>query len=116
MTKPEEFATFKTWAGRLMADVFVGGEQYAYLTVPQAKIQCKIINAAFQKALSEAVREAEQDADDAGEVAEAWRHVALLIGEHLGRTGPVGYYDFTPEQFRDWALEEIKAIRTPEEK
>ena len=35
---------------------------------------------------------------------DAWRNVAIRIGENLATNGPDNYYDFTSEQWLDWAL------------
>jgi hypothetical protein len=37
---------------------------------------------------------------------QAWRNAALRLGEELSSVGPNGYYDMTPEQWLDWALEQ----------
>lgn len=37
---------------------------------------------------------------------QAWRNAALRLGEELSSVGPKGYYDMTPEQWLDWALEQ----------
>ena len=42
-----------------------------------------------------------------------WRQVALRVGEELAASGPNGYYDMTPEQWRDWALAALRAPVSP---
>ena len=37
---------------------------------------------------------------------QAWRNAALRLGEELSSVGPDGYYNMTPEQWLDWALEQ----------
>lgn len=32
-----------------------------------------------------------------------WQRAALRVGEELASVGPDGYYDFTPQQWLDWA-------------
>lgn len=32
-----------------------------------------------------------------------WQNVAMKLGEKLALTGPEGYYDFTPDQWLEWA-------------
>lgn len=36
---------------------------------------------------------------------EAWRNAAIRVGENLATCGPAGYYDFTSQQWFDWALD-----------
>lgn len=36
---------------------------------------------------------------------EAWRNAAIRVGENLATCGPAGYYDFTSQQWLDWALD-----------
>lgn len=36
-----------------------------------------------------------------------WRNAALVVGESLSSVGPDNYYNFTPEQWRLWALSVI---------
>lgn len=36
---------------------------------------------------------------------EAWRNAAIRVGENLATCGPAGYYDFTAQQWLDWALD-----------
>ena len=47
MMDREPFATYRPYANGLMADGFVDGKQYAYLSVAEAKHQIQTINAAF---------------------------------------------------------------------
>ena len=44
-----------------------------------------------------------------------WKGVALVVGEHIGPVGPVGYYSMTPEQWMDWAIASLvdAAIASP---
>lgn len=35
---------------------------------------------------------------------EAWRNAAIRVGENLATFGPTGYYNFTSQQWLDWAL------------
>lgn len=42
-----------------------------------------------------------------GEPENSWRQAALLIGEHLSPNGPNGYYHYTPELWRSWALPKV---------
>lgn len=35
---------------------------------------------------------------------DAWRSAALRVGEDMATIGPVGYYEFTPAEWRAWAL------------
>jgi hypothetical protein len=37
-----------------------------------------------------------------GAVAD-WKQAALRLGEELSTNGPNGYYEFTPEQWFEWA-------------
>ena len=37
-----------------------------------------------------------------------WRNAAIRLGEELASVGPDGYYDMTPEQWLEWALEAVK--------
>lgn len=37
-----------------------------------------------------------------------WKLVALKLGEKLSDNGPGGYYDFTPGEWFEWALNECK--------
>lgn len=57
----EPFATYRTYPRGLMADGFVDGKQYAYLSVTQAKHQIPIINDAHEARVKEAVREAVEE-------------------------------------------------------
>jgi hypothetical protein len=34
----------------------------------------------------------------------AWKDAAIRLGEELSSVGPDGYYDMTPQQWLDWAL------------
>jgi hypothetical protein len=45
-----------------------------------------------------------------GDIAEidGWRNVAMKIGEKLSSTGPDDYYNFTPEQWFEWANSQIE--------
>ena len=36
---------------------------------------------------------------------EAWRNAAIRVGENLATCGPAGYYDYTSQQWLDWALD-----------
>lgn len=36
-----------------------------------------------------------------------WRDAAMKVGERLSPTGPDGYYDFTADQWLEWAKESI---------
>lgn len=40
--------------------------------------------------------------------AEQWREAALRLGEELASTGPNGYYEFTPEEWLQWALDTLQ--------
>lgn len=40
---------------------------------------------------------------DWAETGERWKQAALLIGEQLSGVGPNGYYEFTPDQWKEWA-------------
>ncbi len=44
-----------------------------------------------------------------------WHQVALRVGEELASVGPDGYYTFTPEQWRDWALKVLEGPRLRKE-
>jgi len=44
---------------------------------------------------------------------QAWRNAALRLGEELSSVGPNGYYDMTPEQWLDWALEQAPKATLP---
>ena len=35
---------------------------------------------------------------------DAWKNVAIRLGEELSSVGPDGYYDMTAEQWLDWAM------------
>jgi hypothetical protein len=37
---------------------------------------------------------------------EAWKNVAIRLGEELSSVGPDGYYDMTAQQWLDWAMEQ----------
>jgi hypothetical protein len=39
---------------------------------------------------------------------EAWHKAAQVVGENMGTAGPVGYYDFTAEEWRDWVFAWLK--------
>jgi ribosomal protein S17E len=41
-----------------------------------------------------------------------WQNAALRLGEELASVGPDGYYDFTPEQWLEWALESARTGST----
>ena len=41
-------------------------------------------------------------------VCRTWRDAAMRLGEELASDGPVGYYQFTPEQWLTWARETLK--------
>jgi hypothetical protein len=51
---------------------------------------------AHAKKVVEKVQEEQEDT--------VWKSVALRFGEKLSDVGPVGYYDFTPEEWFDWAV------------
>jgi hypothetical protein len=36
---------------------------------------------------------------------EAWRNAAIRVGENLATCGPAGYYNYTSQQWLDWALD-----------
>jgi hypothetical protein len=36
----------------------------------------------------------------------AWKNSAIRLGEELSSVGPDGYYDMTPQQWLDWALDQ----------
>ena len=36
---------------------------------------------------------------------EEWRNAAIRVGENLATCGPAGYYDYTSQQWLDWALD-----------
>ena len=57
-SKREPFATYRPYSRGLMADGFVDGKQYAYLSVAEAKHQIQTINAAFNARVDEEVRKA----------------------------------------------------------
>lgn len=38
-----------------------------------------------------------------------WRTVALCVGEQLATAGPERYYDFTPDEWLQWALRRLAA-------
>lgn len=57
----EPFATYRTYPRGLMADGFVDGKQYAYLSVTQAKHQIPIINDAHEARVKEAVKKAVEE-------------------------------------------------------
>ncbi len=40
----------------------------------------------------------------AGQAENAWRNAAIRIGEDLSSVGPDGYYDMSPDQWLDWAM------------
>lgn len=40
-----------------------------------------------------------------------WRDVALIIGWDLSMIGPPGYYDFTPNEWLDFALTQWHSFR-----
>lgn len=40
---------------------------------------------------------------------EDWHKAALVVGEHIETTGPDGYYEFTAEDWRDWAIKRLTA-------
>lgn len=42
---------------------------------------------------------------------ERWRSVALRIGEELADGGPDGYYEWTPNQLRAWAVPLAQQLR-----
>ena len=60
-SKREPFATYRPYSRGLMADGFVDGKQYAYLSVAEAKRQTQAINAAFEVRVKESVREAVEE-------------------------------------------------------
>lgn len=37
-----------------------------------------------------------------------WQKAAQRLGEELAKTGPIGYYAFTPEQWLEWAINELR--------
>jgi hypothetical protein len=37
-----------------------------------------------------------------------WQNVAMRIGEKLSSTGPDDYYNFTPQQWFEWANDQIE--------
>ena len=39
-----------------------------------------------------------------------WQRVAHVFGERLGRTGPDGYYAMTPDQWLEWATNELEHL------
>lgn len=53
-----KLATFRPYPKGMMADAFVDGKQYAYLTVSEANVQCEIINTAADAWKSRAIDEA----------------------------------------------------------
>ena len=55
-SKREPFATYRPYSRGLMADGFVDGKQYAYLSVAEAKHQIQTINAAFNARVDEEVK------------------------------------------------------------
>jgi len=42
-----------------------------------------------------------------------WRNVAMKIGEKLSSTGPDDYYNFTPQQWFEWADSQINSRWIP---
>jgi len=53
----------------------------------------------------ELLKEMEKHKSPVEEVEEdEWKLVALRFGEKLSDTGPGGYYDFTPGEWMEWAL------------
>lgn len=42
-----------------------------------------------------------------------WKEAALRVGEALSPNGPSGYYQFTPEQWLEWALSTVNPLSTP---
>ncbi|NDD85124.1 hypothetical protein EBZ38_12745 [bacterium] len=40
-----------------------------------------------------------------------WRNAAMKIGEKLSSTGPDDYYNFTPQQWFEWANSQIEKNR-----
>lgn len=42
---------------------------------------------------------------------DAWRNVAIRIGENLATNGPDNYYDFTSDQWLDWALKATEKMQ-----
>jgi hypothetical protein len=53
-------------------------------------------------------------AEKLGEVVTDWHQAALRVGEELASVGPDGYYGFTPEQWRVWALAALGAASARE--
>ena len=44
-------------------------------------------------------------ADAVAKEREAWRNAAIRVGENLATCGPAGYYNYTSQQWLDWALD-----------
>lgn len=45
------------------------------------------------------------------EPRESWQQAALRVGEALADAGPEGYYDMTPNEWREWALSAIRHFK-----
>ncbi len=58
-----------------------------------------------------AIREAEREKGESSEVLTdlTWKHVAMMLGENFGRTGPPDYYSMTPQHWLEWISFEIDA-------
>lgn len=77
VAKVEGPATYKSYPKGLMADVFINGEQFAYSTVPQAKIWVEKINRAIAPILARA--------DLAGRMYAAIAHYKMMkVNEDIG--------------------------------
>ena len=38
----------------------------------------------------------------------SWREAAMMLGESLSSDGPNGYYTFTPNEWLEWALQQVR--------